>query len=128
MRLRSYDEQRPSKSASGIRVAHCPARHRTVSLTMCNLYRNYSSLEEIRPLFRVSRVHSSAGNLAPHSEIHPGYEAPVIRLADDCERELGMMSWGFVLPQKGRSPKWVSRFGVVRARPRGVCVGVMQWQ
>ena len=75
---------------------------------MCNLYRNYSSLEEIRRLFRVNRVHPSAGNLAPQSEIYPGYEAPVIRLADDGERELVMMTWGFVLPQQGRSPKWVN--------------------
>ena len=53
-------------------------------------------------------MHPSAGNLAPQSEIYPGYEAPVIRLADDGERELVMMAWGFVLPQQGRSPKWVN--------------------
>jgi len=75
---------------------------------MCNLYRNYSSLEEIRRLFKVSRVHPSAGNLAPQSEIYPGYEAPVIRLTDGGECELVMMTWGFVLPQQGRSPKWVN--------------------
>ena len=65
---------------------------------MCNLYRNFSSLEEIRRLFRVSRVHPSAGNLAPQSEIYPGDEAPVIHLADDGERELIMMTPGFVQP------------------------------
>ena len=41
---------------------------------MGNLYRNYSNLEEIRRLFQVSRVHPSAGNLAPQSEIYPGYD------------------------------------------------------
>ena len=56
----------------------------------------------------MSRVHPSAGNLAPQSEIYPGYEAPVVRLADDSERKLVMMTWGFVLPQQGRSPKWVN--------------------
>ena len=79
----------------------------TVLFIMCNLYRNYSSLEEIRRLFRVSRVRANAGNLAPQSEIYRGYEASVIRLADSGERELITMTWGFVLPQQERSPKWV---------------------
>ena len=56
----------------------------------------------------MSRVHPSAGNLAPQSEIFPGYETPVIRLDNDSERELVMMTWGFVLPQQGRPPKCVT--------------------
>jgi len=75
---------------------------------VCNLYRNFSNLDEISRLFRVNRIHPNAGNLARQSEIYPGYEAPVIRLTDDRERELVMMSWGFVLPQKGKAPKWVN--------------------
>lgn len=42
------------------------------------------------------------------SAIFPGYEAPVIRMADDGERELEMMRWGFVRRPKGKAPTRVT--------------------
>lgn len=47
----------------------------------------------------------------PAAAIFPGYEAPVIRVAEDGERELEMMRWGFVRRPPGRAP---SRVGNVR--------------
>lgn len=40
----------------------------------------------------------------PAPAIFPGYEAPVIRVGDDGERELEMMRWGFVRLPKGKAP------------------------
>ncbi len=57
-------------------------------------------------LFRVS--HNRAAAFEPLDAIFPGHIAPVIRVADDGERELVRMSWGFVLPQPGRAPRRVT--------------------
>ena len=40
--------------------------------------------------------------------IFPGYQAPVIRVADDGERELVLMTWGFILLQAGKAPRRVT--------------------
>lgn len=75
---------------------------------MCNLYANLRSVEEVRRWFKVTRVDPSAGNLPAQPSIFPAYDAPVVRLTDDGERELTMMKWGFVLPQQGKAPKHVN--------------------
>ena len=62
--------------------------------------------EALGKLFRVSRNRMSA--IEPKSAIFPSNDAPIVRWADDGERELVELSWGFVLPQKGLAPKRVT--------------------
>ena len=73
---------------------------------MCNLYSMTRNKEAILRLFRISPNRAAA--FAPLDAIFPGYSAPVVRHADDGERELVIMSWGFVLPQKGKAPRRVT--------------------
>lgn len=62
--------------------------------------------EAIIRLFRVS--HNRAAVFEPQSAISPGVTAPIVRRVDDDERELVLMSWGFPLPQEGKSAKRVT--------------------
>jgi putative SOS response-associated peptidase YedK len=73
---------------------------------MCNLYSLTKSREAIAKLFRVS--HNRAAAFEPVPAIFPGHAAPVIRPTADGERELVIMSWGFVLPQPGKAPRRVT--------------------
>jgi putative SOS response-associated peptidase YedK len=73
---------------------------------MCNLYSITRDREAIRRLFRVS--HNRTVAFEPMNAIFPNYNASVVRGAADGERELVMMSWGFVLLQQGRAPKRVT--------------------
>ncbi|MFA5957810.1 SOS response-associated peptidase [Hyphomicrobium sp.] len=73
---------------------------------MCNLYSQTRNVEAIRRLFRVP--HNRATLLDPRPAIFPGYEAPIVSRADDGERELVSMSWGFVLLQDGKAPRRVT--------------------
>ena len=73
---------------------------------MCNLYSMTRNREAILRLFRVSQ--NRATSIEPRDAIFPGHSAPVVRQADDGERELVNLSWGFVLPQKDRSPRRVT--------------------
>ena len=73
---------------------------------MCNLYSQTRNVEAIRRLFRVP--HNRAARIDPQPAIFPGWTAPVIRKAEDGERELVPMSWGFVLLQDGRAPRRVT--------------------
>jgi putative SOS response-associated peptidase YedK len=73
---------------------------------MCNLYSQTRNVEAIRRLFRVSD--NRAMRVDPQPAIFPGWTAPVIRKAEDGERELVPMSWGFVLPQPGKAPRRVT--------------------
>jgi putative SOS response-associated peptidase YedK len=73
---------------------------------MCNLYSLTRSREAILRLFRISD--NRAANFEPQPAIFPAYSAPVIRQASDGERELSMMSWGFVLLQTGKAPRRVT--------------------
>ena len=73
---------------------------------MCNLYCMTRNREAIIRLFRVS--HNRATAIEPLPGIFPGHAAPVIRQTVDGERELVMLSWGFVLQQQGRAPKRVT--------------------
>ena len=99
---------------------------------MCNLYSQTRNVEAIRRLFRVQ--HNRAPVVVPQPAIFPGWTAPVIRKADDGERELLPMSWGFVLLQDGKAPRRVtnvrddkiltSRFGRHRFSSGGALCGV----
>lgn len=73
---------------------------------MCNLYSMTRSRDEVRRWLGVSDNRAAA--FEPTDAIFPGYSAPVVRLAADCERELAVLSWGFVLLQEGRAPKRVT--------------------
>jgi putative SOS response-associated peptidase YedK len=73
---------------------------------MCNLYSLTRNREAILRLFRVS--HNRATAFEPFPAIFPGHQAPVVRAAEDGERELVMLSWGFVLLQDGRAPRRVT--------------------
>ena len=56
--------------------------------------------------FRVS--HNRSVVFDPLPAIFPGHVAPVVRQNTDGEREVGLMSWGFVLLQKERAPRRVT--------------------
>ena len=73
---------------------------------MCNLYSQTRSQEAVRRLFRVSS--NRAASVEPRDAIFPGHTAPVVRSAQDGERELVELSWGFVLPQVGKAPRRVT--------------------
>lgn len=73
--------------------------------------------DAIARLFRIP--HNRAVQFEPMPAVFPGWQAPVVRRCDDGERELVLLSWGFVLPQPGKAPrrvtntrddKWRSRF------------------
>lgn len=72
---------------------------------MCTLYSLNSTREGVGRLFKVS--HNRMGQFPEQLTLFPAREAPVVRLADDGERELVMMSWGFVYPRPGMAPKRV---------------------
>jgi len=82
---------------------------------MCNLYSITTNVEAVRNLFRATRIDSSAGNLPSQPAIFPAYHAPVIRNMDS-ERELSMMHWGFILPQRDKAPKVVNNTRDDKAR------------
>lgn len=73
---------------------------------MCNLYSMTRSQEAVRRLFRVAHNRSAA--FEPVSAIFPGHLAPVVRKAADGEREIAMLSWGFVLLQNNRASRRVT--------------------
>jgi hypothetical protein len=73
---------------------------------MCNLYSQTRNVDAIRQLFRVS--HNRTTSIEPQPAIFPGWNGSVIRKADDGERELVTMSWGFVLLQPGKAPRRVT--------------------
>ena len=73
---------------------------------MCNLYSLNKKRDMVARFFRISD--NRATMFEPKDAIFPGHTAPVIRLADDGERELLTMSWGFVLPQPGKAPRRVT--------------------
>src|SRR5262245_47243711 len=73
---------------------------------MCNLYSMRKSRDELRGLFRISD--NRAVRIDPLPAIFPGWTAPVVRLADDGERELVPMRWGFIRLQPGKAPRPVT--------------------
>jgi putative SOS response-associated peptidase YedK len=62
--------------------------------------------EAILRLFRVSD--NRAPTFDPLTQIFPGWTAPIVRRAEDGEREISLLSWGFILLQDGRAPKRVT--------------------
>jgi len=73
---------------------------------MCNLYSQLKPREAMRDLFEVSD--NRASTFEPMPAIFPANDAPVIRAAEDGDRELVLSSWGFPLPMKGKAPKRVT--------------------
>jgi putative SOS response-associated peptidase YedK len=73
---------------------------------MCNLYSHTRNIEAIRRLFRVG--HNRTTSIEPQPAIFPSWNGGVIRKAEDGERELVTMSWGFVLLQFGKAPRRVT--------------------
>jgi len=74
---------------------------------MCNLYSQTASVDQIRSMFGITLVHPTAGNLPSLPAIFPAHAAPVIRPIEGG-RELTILSWGFVLPQKYKAAKRVT--------------------
>ncbi|MBS0243545.1 MAG: SOS response-associated peptidase family protein, partial [Proteobacteria bacterium] len=73
---------------------------------MCNLYSETRNTKAIRDLFKVAG--NRAAEIQPKDAIFPGHMAPVVRLAEDGERELVELSWGFVLLRPGYAPRRVT--------------------
>ncbi len=73
---------------------------------MCNLYSMTRAREAVLRLFRVS--HNRAQSFEPLPAIFPGNSAPIVRQAEDGERELVVANLGFVLLQDGRAPRRVT--------------------
>jgi len=63
---------------------------------MCNLYNLTTSQEAIRALSKAFR--DILGNMPPSVEVRPNYPAPIVRIADDGERELARLQWGMPSP------------------------------
>lgn len=70
---------------------------------MCTLYSNTTNREQIRNLFRVSDNRAAA--VEPKAAILPSDVAPVVRLAEDGERELVNMSWALSVAIPARRPE-----------------------
>ena len=81
---------------------------------MCNLYSLTTNQQAILRLFRVSP--NRAEQSEPKDAIFPGHSAPVVRIAQDGERELVNLSWGFLLPQPGKAPRRVTNTRNDKAR------------
>ena len=56
--------------------------------------------------FRVS--HNRRAAFAPVNAIFPRHVASVVRQSEDGEREIVLMSWGFLRLEEGRAPKPVT--------------------
>lgn len=93
--------QQPCRSNAG-----ALRRMRAITPAMCNLYPQTRNVEAVRQLFRVTSNRAAA--VERRDAIFPGHAAPVVRKAEDGERELVELSWGFVLPQpQGKAPRRV---------------------
>lgn len=73
---------------------------------MCNLYSQTKTQEAVRRLFKVG--HNRMASVEPKDAIFPGHAAPIVRSAEDGERELVTMSWGFVRLEAGKAPRRVT--------------------
>jgi putative SOS response-associated peptidase YedK len=73
---------------------------------VCNLYSLNKPRADIARFFRVS--HNRAAAYEPLPAIFPGRVAPIVRQSADGEREIILMSWGFVLLQNGKAPRRVT--------------------
>src|SRR5215467_16251524 len=73
---------------------------------MCNLYSLNKKRDMVARFFRVS--HNRAAAFKPTGAIFPRHIAPVVRYADDGEREIVTMSWDFMLLQNERARRPVT--------------------
>jgi putative SOS response-associated peptidase YedK len=73
---------------------------------MCNLYSLNKKRDAVARFFRVS--HNRAVSFETSTAIFPRHMAPVVRGSPDGEREIVIMSWGFMLVQNGRAPRPVT--------------------
>lgn len=73
---------------------------------MCNLYSNTRSREAVRAWFGVSANRAYA--FEPMPAIFPKSVAPIVRVAEDGEREMVPATWGFPLLKQGYAPKPVT--------------------
>ena len=73
---------------------------------MCNLYSLNKKRDAVARFFRVS--HNRSPMFQPASAVFPRNVALVVRATADGEREIVMMSWGFMLLQDGRAPRPVT--------------------
>ena len=73
---------------------------------MCNLYAMTRKDDDLARFLRVS--HNRRAAFQPVNAIFPRHIAPVVRYADDGEREIVLMTWGFMRLEKGRAPKPVT--------------------
>jgi len=73
---------------------------------MCNLYSLNKKRDMVARFFRVA--HNRAAAFKPTGAIFPRHIAPVARAAEDGEREIVTMSWGFMLLQKDKAPRPVT--------------------
>jgi putative SOS response-associated peptidase YedK len=64
---------------------------------MCNLYSMTATVDEMRRIF--GPFQGDTTNLPSYDEVYPGYDAPVLRGADNGGLKLEMMKWGFPGPQ-----------------------------
>jgi putative SOS response-associated peptidase YedK len=67
---------------------------------MCNLYAMTRKDDDLARFFRVS--HNRRAGFQPVNAIFPRHIAPVVRYSADGERELLLMTWGFMRLQEGR--------------------------
>ena len=88
-------------------AARWPQTTKAISgFSMCNLYSMTRAREAMLRLFRVGDNRAAA--VEPTPAIFPGYVAPIVRRAEDGERELVKLNWGFVLLQNGLAPRRVT--------------------
>jgi putative SOS response-associated peptidase YedK len=73
---------------------------------MCNLYSLNKNKESVATMFRVP--HNRMPQLPFFPAVFPGYNAPVVRPTSDGDREVVLMSWGFVLLQSDKDPRRVT--------------------
>jgi putative SOS response-associated peptidase YedK len=73
---------------------------------MCNLYSVRTSRAALARKFLVGD--NRIQNFTPLPAIFPGHMAPIVKRAEDGERELVMRSWGFILLRDGYAPKRVT--------------------
>jgi putative SOS response-associated peptidase YedK len=67
---------------------------------MCNLYSITTTQQAMRNLFKVEPHFDFTGNLPLLTGVFPDYEAPVVRIRLDGEREMLKMRWGIPGPVK----------------------------
>src|SRR5262245_55179035 len=82
---------------------------------MCNLYAMTPKQDDLGRFFRVS--HNRMAAFRPVNAIFPRHVAPVVRDAEDGEREIILVSWGFLRLEKGRAPSLSPMSATTRSKP-----------